>query len=113
MNTDIDGNEVMATKEIAGATQKVKKQSALKKYEGLICLVVVIGLFYYLGQVMGLANMLNTLMRTAHDLLLNTVFYLMAICVMTGAIGRIFVESYRLPMTSVSAHILRNSSSYR
>ncbi len=92
MNTDINGNEVMATKEIAGATQKVKKQSALKKYEGLICLVVVIGLFYYLGQVMGLANMLNTLMRTAHDLLLNTVFYLMAICVMTGAIGRIFVE---------------------
>lgn len=36
MNTDINGNEVMATKEIAGATQKVKKQSALKKYEGLI-----------------------------------------------------------------------------
>lgn len=36
--------------------------------------------------------MLNTIMRTAHDLLLNTVFYLMAICVITGAIGRIFVE---------------------
>ena len=31
-------------------------------------------------------------MNTAHDLLLNTVFYLMAICVITGAIGRIFVE---------------------
>ena len=36
--------------------------------------------------------MLNTIMKTAHDLLLNTVFYLMAICVITGAIGRIFVE---------------------
>ena len=36
--------------------------------------------------------MLNTIMNTAHDLLLNTVFYLMAICVITGAIGRIFVE---------------------
>ena len=31
-------------------------------------------------------------MHTAHDLLLNTVFYLMGICVLTGAIGRIFVE---------------------
>ena len=41
---------------------------------------------------MGMANMLNTLMNTAHDLLLNTVFYIMAICVITGAIGRIFVE---------------------
>ena len=31
-------------------------------------------------------------MHTAHDLLLNTVFYLMGICVVTGAIGRLFVE---------------------
>lgn len=36
--------------------------------------------------------MLNTIMKTAHDLLLNTVFYLMSICVITGAIGRVFVE---------------------
>ncbi len=36
--------------------------------------------------------MLNTIMHTGHDLLLNTVFYLMAICVITGAIGRLFVE---------------------
>lgn len=71
---------------------KKKKKSALAKYEGIICLLVIFGLFYYLGQVMGMANMLNTLMRTAHDLLLNTVFYLMGICVLTGALGRIFVE---------------------
>ena len=36
--------------------------------------------------------MLNTVMNTAHDLLLNTVFYLMAICVITGALGKVFVE---------------------
>lgn len=36
--------------------------------------------------------MLNTIMKTAHDLLLNTVFYLMSICVITGALGRVFVE---------------------
>lgn len=36
--------------------------------------------------------MLNTVMHTAHDLLLNTCFYLMAICVLTGALGKVFVE---------------------
>jgi len=69
-----------------------KKNGVLKRYEGVICLLVVFGLFYYLGREMGTANMLNTLMHTAHDLLLNTFFYLMGICVLTGALGRIFVE---------------------
>lgn len=59
---------------------------------GIICLSMVVLLFGYLGSVMGLPNMLNTIMHTAHDLLLNTVFYLMGICVITGAIGRLFVE---------------------
>ena len=59
---------------------------------GIICLAVGFILFGNLGAKMGTPNMLNTIMNTAHDLLLNTVFYLMAICVITGAIGRIFVE---------------------
>ena len=59
---------------------------------GILCLIIVFALFGYLASRMGTANMLNTIMNTAHDLLLNTVFYLMAICVITGAIGRIFTE---------------------
>lgn len=59
---------------------------------GVPCLLIVIALFWYIGSIMGLPNMLNTIMHTAHDLLLNTVFYLMGICVVTGAIGRLFVE---------------------
>lgn len=59
---------------------------------GILCLIVVFGFFAYLASRMGTPNMLNTIMNTAHDLLLNTVFYLMAICVITGALGRIFVE---------------------
>ena len=59
---------------------------------GCICLLIVLGIFWLIGQKMGVANMLNTIMHTGHDLLLNTVFYLMAICVITGAIGRLFVE---------------------
>ena len=60
--------------------------------QAFICLTIVISLFTYMGIKMGAANMLNTIMHTAHDLLLNTVFYLMGICVITGALGKLFVE---------------------
>lgn len=59
---------------------------------GIICLATILLLFGYIGSVMELPNMLNTIMKTAHDLLLNTVFYLMGICVITGALGKLFVE---------------------
>ena len=59
---------------------------------GIVCLAIFLLFFGYLASEMGAANMLNTIMNTSHDLLLNTVFYLMAICVLTGAIGKIFVE---------------------
>lgn len=66
--------------------------SSLKYRSGIVCLAIVVGLFSLLGWRMGAAPMLNTVMHTAHDLLLNTCFYLMAICVLTGAVGKIFVE---------------------
>lgn len=59
---------------------------------GVLCLLIIIALFGGIGWVMGVAPMLNTIMHTAHDLLLNTCFYLMAICVLTGALGKLFVE---------------------
>lgn len=59
---------------------------------GVVCLAIVGGLFFLIGQRMGAAPMLNTIMHTAFDLLINTCFYLMAICVITGAIGKLFVE---------------------
>ncbi|MBR4166692.1 MAG: hypothetical protein IKR44_02580 [Bacteroidales bacterium] len=69
---------------------KPKKSGTYKS--AFICLAVVVALFTYMGVKMGASNMLNTIMRTAHDLLLNTVFYLMGICVITGALGKLFVE---------------------
>ncbi|MCM1291378.1 MAG: hypothetical protein NC201_07990 [Prevotella sp.] len=71
-----------------------KKKSKLTSWipAGVPCLLCVGLLFYYIGSIMGVAPMLNTIMHTAHDLLLNTCFYLMAICVITGAIGHLFVE---------------------
>lgn len=69
-----------------------KQKRGFRVPSGIVCLLVIFLLFGYLGSRMGTANMLNTVMHTAHDLLLNTVFYLMAICVITGALGKIFVE---------------------
>lgn len=72
--------------------KKTKKKSSSLALSGVICLVIVIGFFAYLGVSMGMANMLNTVMKTAHDLLINTVFYLMSICVLMGALSRLFAE---------------------
>ena len=72
-----------------------KKGSNYKKsniWEGVPCLVIILLLFGGIGYVMGVSQMLNTLMKTAHDLLLNTVFYLMGVTVLTGAIGKLFTE---------------------
>lgn len=65
----------------------------LKKIpNGIPCLIIILVIFGYMSCVMGLTNMLNTIMHTAHELLLNTVFYIMGMCVITGALGKVFVE---------------------
>lgn len=70
----------------------MKANSPVRYKSALICLAIVVGLFTYMALTMGAANMLNTIMHTAHDLLLNTVFYLMGICVITGAVSKLFVK---------------------
>lgn len=77
---------------MAGDGRKQRGRFFSSVPSGCICLLAVFLLFWLIGQKMGVAQMLNTIMHTGHDLLLNTVFYLMAICVITGAIGRLFVE---------------------
>ncbi len=77
-----------------GSSVATEKKKSIFRFipTGVPCLVIVLALFWYLGSIMGVPNMLNTIMHTAHDLLLNTVFYLMGICVVTGALGKLFVE---------------------
>ena len=60
--------------------------------ELVIFLVLFFGFFIGLSIKMTLPNMLNTFMNTAYKLLIDTVFYIMAITVMTGAISKLFVE---------------------
>ena len=55
-------------------------------------MVIFIGIFGLIGSRMGFVNMLNTLMNTAYDLLMNTVFYIMAIAVLAGAMGSVLSE---------------------
>ena len=60
--------------------------------ELIIFLILFFGFFIGLSIKMSLPNMLNTFMNTAYKLLIDTVFYIMAITVMTGAISKLFVE---------------------
>ncbi len=70
----------------------MKSSNSHKKLEPLVFLAVFFLLFGSLGYVMGTPNMLNTLMNTAYSLLIDTVFYIMGITVLSGALGKILVE---------------------
>ena len=60
--------------------------------EVFIFLAIFLSFFVLLGMEMGTANMFSTLMNTAYQLLLDTVFYIMAIAVLAGAISALFSE---------------------
>lgn len=70
--------------------KRVKKPVSKETFAFLI----VTGLFFgYLGNVMGVDKMFNVFMYTAHDLLLNTVFFfIMAIAVLAGAFAALLSE---------------------
>ena len=78
----------------SGCSENMENIKTKKIYslETLKFVVVFFGIFGYLSNEMGLANMMNTMMNTAYQLLLDTVFYIMAISVLAGAIGSLFSE---------------------
>ena len=63
-----------------------------RSVEAFLFLIVFLGFFGLLAYKMTLPNMLNTFMQTAYHLLLETVFYIMAICVLMGAISKLLTE---------------------
>ena len=79
----------MATKEQINEHPNIKKVVSL---ESLIFIVCFLGLFGLLASKMGTINMLNTMMQTAYQLLMDTVLYIMAIAVLAGAISGLFTE---------------------
>ncbi|MDQ2177757.1 hypothetical protein [Marinifilum sp. D714] len=76
------------------AIKSIKETDFLKKrrYEAVMFLLTFFGIFGYIGHTMGVSNMLNTIMQTAWDLLMNTVFYIMGITVLSGALGKLLIE---------------------
>jgi len=76
------------------AIKSIKETNFLKqrRYEAVMFLITFFGIFGYVGHSMGVANMLNTIMNTAWDLLMNTVFYIMGITVLSGALGKLLIE---------------------
>ncbi|MCL1788294.1 MAG: hypothetical protein FWG38_09955 [Defluviitaleaceae bacterium] len=67
----------------------VKKAVSL---EGLLFIVCFCAFFAVLGFFMGGTNMLNTIVNTAYALLMDTVFYIMAVAIIAGAISELFME---------------------
>lgn len=67
-------------------------ESKSKNFEPLIFTVCLLSFFSLFAIPMGMANMLNTMMETAYDLLIKTCFYLTAICVLTGALSALLAE---------------------
>lgn len=68
------------------------KFTTSRSLEALIFLVCFFAFFGFLAYKMTLPHMLNTFMQTAYQLLLETVFYIMAICVLMGAISKLLTE---------------------
>ena len=60
--------------------------------ENFIFLAAFLGFFAVFMSQMGVMNALNTMMNTAYSLLIDTVLYLTAICVLMGAVSALFSE---------------------
>lgn len=73
----------------------MKNEKRLKKsisLEGALTIIFFIIIFTFLSNRMGGINLINTLIKTAHDLLLNTVFFIMGVTVLAGAFSSVLSE---------------------
>ncbi len=70
----------------------MKKTKPAISLETFVFLAVSGGIFYYVSSIMGVGTMFDTIMKTAHDLLINTVFFIMGIAVLTGAFSALLSE---------------------
>ena len=75
--------------------KKSKKNVVVKKaisLETFVFLAIFFLIFGLMARKMGTPLMFKTMMATAHDLLLNTVFFIMAMAVIAGAISALLSE---------------------
>lgn len=60
--------------------------------ETFVFITILIAGFSYIANIMGAGIMFKVIMNTAHDLLLNTVFLIMAMAVLAGALSALLSE---------------------
>ncbi|NLB20625.1 MAG: hypothetical protein GX829_07350 [Clostridium sp.] len=72
--------------------EKTPRMKKVVSLETMITLGVFVALFTYLGNVMGMDIVFSVMMKTAHDVLMNTSFYIMAVAILAGAIAAIMSE---------------------
>ena len=68
-------------------TLPLKSEKKEISLENFLFIIVFLAFFAIFVTQMGLMNTLNTLMNTAYALLIDTVLYLTAICVLMGAVS--------------------------
>ena len=71
------------------------KQTTYKKelsIETFVFPLIFFGILLFFAFTMGLANAINTIMNTAYRLLIDTVLYITAVCVIMGAISSLLSE---------------------
>ncbi|WP_434064297.1 CD0519/CD1768 family membrane protein [Proteinivorax tanatarense] len=71
---------------------KKKVSDSAISMETFVFLFILIGFFGYLASEMGLGIMFTVFMETAHALLIDTVFLIMAIAVLAGALSALLSE---------------------
>ena len=78
-------------KQTNGKTKSVGPARARRRKTvvAVVCLLSIVAFFAIFAIPMGLSNAINTLMKTAFDLLINTVFYIMALAVIAGALSEL------------------------
>ena len=74
------------------ANQSTAHSEHKKTVSAAIFLAAFIAFFALFAFPMGLANMLNTMMNTAYQLLLDTTFYILSIAVLASAISSLLSE---------------------
>ena len=72
--------------------RRSKRQGLNPDLKALCFLAVFIACFSVFAIPMGLGNAINTLMNTAYQILMDTVFYIMAIAVIAGAASNLLTE---------------------
>ena len=82
-------NSCLTSAKIVNQEPLLKKAVSL---EGFICLLLVVACLAAFGFIMGFSNAINSMFNTAYNLLTETVWYLLAIIVIMGALAEILSE---------------------